>query len=141
MTDRPVLPWLAPVDLPELGVLGALAKLDTGGRGTVVHATGIRVDGVWASFVLHPWPGEPDRTVAARAGVSDRRRVTSSNGQAESRVFVRTLLALPGLPPRPVEISLSARPLMRFRMLIGREALAQWGVLVDPGATSVGPLG
>jgi ribosomal protein S6--L-glutamate ligase len=71
--------------------------------------------------------------VLCEARVSDRRRVTSSNGQAAVRVFIRTGLSLGGLPPREVEISLAARHGMAFPLLVGREALAAWGVLVDPG--------
>ncbi len=126
--------------MPELGAAALAAKLDTGARGTALHATDIAVHGDRVRFTLHPWPGTPDCILGCEAALADRRRVTSSNGVGEARPFIRTALSLAGLPAREVEISLTARPLMRFRLLVGREALAGWSVLVDPGATSAGVL-
>lgn len=134
--ERPVLGWREDADLPEFGAVGVRAKLDTGAGGTALHATDIVVDADRVRFTLHPRPEAPEETVVCEALLWDQRRVTSSNGQAELRPFIRTALSLAGLPTRSVELSLTARPLMRFRLLVGREALAGWNALVDPGATA-----
>ncbi|MBW3558851.1 MAG: RimK/LysX family protein [Proteobacteria bacterium] len=126
--------------MPELGAAAVAAKLDTGARGTALHATEITVEGDRVRFTLHPLPETPAGVLRCEAALADRRGVTSSNGVSEARPFIRTALSLAGLPAREVEISLTARPLMRFRLLVGREALAGWNVLIDPGATSAGVL-
>lgn len=130
---RPVLPWRLEAALPLLGVHAIRAKLDTGAWGTAMHATDVEVEGDRVRFLLHPWPERPGETTACEAALSDRRRVTSSNGQAELRPFIRTALSLGGLEPAEVEVSLTARPSMQFRLLVGRQALSAWDALVDPG--------
>jgi hypothetical protein len=117
-------------------VAGVGAKLDTGAGGTALHATEIVAVGERVRFTLHCGSEAPGATAVCEAVLTDERRVTSSNGRAESRPFIRTALSLGGLPPRRVEVSLTARPTMRFRLLVGREALAAWDALVDPGATA-----
>jgi hypothetical protein len=131
----PVLFWRQTAGLPELGLPVVAAKLDTGARGTVLHATDISVEDGRVRFTLHP---EPGAVLACNASLADMRRVTSSNGMKEARPFIRTALTLGGLPPREVEISLRARHGMGFPMLIGRAALSAWGVLVDPGQEGKG---
>ena len=134
-SDRPVLGWRECVSLPELGVGSVLAKLDTGAFGSVIHATDIVLQGPpeapGVRFVLHPSPDQPGLTVACAAPLLGRRRVTSSNGRSERRPVVRTWIQL-GPFGCPAEVSLTARPLMRHRMLIGRAVLGRLGVVVDP---------
>jgi hypothetical protein len=64
------------------------------------------------------------------ADVVDRRRVTSSDGQSEKRYVIQTIVAL-GEIRWPVELTLTNRKLMRFRMLLGRAAIAG-RLVVDP---------
>ena len=100
----------------------------------MVHAVGIVVSGDRVRFIL-PGAGEPRAPdLACEAVVADRRQVTSSNGLAERRVFIRTPLSLAGLPPLDAEISLAARPLMEFPLLVGRRTLSKLGVLVEPAS-------
>jgi ribosomal protein S6--L-glutamate ligase len=130
-----VLGWREWVGLPDLGVSAVLAKLDTGAHGAAIHATDIEVfgppDQLQVRFVLHPAPERPEETVPCVSPLWDRRRVTSSNGRSELRPFIRTPLQVADLGCE-VELSLTARPAMRHRMLLGRVALAALGVLVDP---------
>lgn len=111
---------------------GLLAKLDTGARGAALHASEIFVDGERVRFVLHPGGGPPR---PCDAPLADLRRVTSSNGAAELRPFIRTPLTLGGLPARTIEVSLTGRPGMRYPVLVGRAALSAWKALVDPDET------
>ena len=128
----PALSWRQTAALPEFGLSGLPAKLDTGARGTALHATAIAVLGDRVTFSLDLPDGPPRTRLRCEASLADLRRVTSSNGAAEERPFIRTRLALGGLEPRMVEVSLTGRRLMRFPLLVGRAALQAWGVLVDP---------
>ena len=74
--------------------------------------------------------------VVVESPVVDRRRVRSSSGHAQARYVVEMRLILAGREVT-VEVTLTNRDRMGFRMLIGREALRQ-GFLVDPGRSYLG---
>lgn len=121
------------VTLPELG-LTLCCKADTGARTSALHAEEIETyeeDGhVWVSFVTRG--GGPDSPVhPVRLHLHDRRKVTSSNGQAQWRYVIRTHMQLGDLD-YPVELTLADRSNMRHPMLLGRRAMRR--LLVAPGA-------
>ena len=68
----------------------------------------------------------------AEARLVEEREVRSSNGEVETRVVVETALAIGAHPPFPIELTLTNRDQMGFRMLLGRTAMAG-RLLVDPG--------
>jgi len=129
---RVVIGFAECVDLPEWGVTGMRAKADTGARSSALHVTDLEEmpggDHVRFHVVLDR-KGKK-RSVAVEAPVERWARVTSSNGQTEARVVVRTLLAL-GPVRKEIELTLTERPGLRYRMLLGRTALAG-SFLVDP---------
>lgn len=121
------------VTLPELG-LTLCCKADTGARTSALHAEDIESfeeDGhMWVSFITRG--GGPDSPAhPVRMHLHDRRRVTSSNGQAQWRYVIRTRMQL-GELDYPVELTLSDRCNMRHPMLLGRRAMRR--LLVAPGA-------
>ncbi|XKE46580.1 RimK/LysX family protein [Halomonas organivorans] len=121
------------VALPELGLI-LCAKADTGARTSALHAEDIESyeeDGhLWVSFTTRGGgPSSPAHVF--RLHLHDRRRVTSSNGQAEWRYVIRTPMRL-GELEFPVELTLADRRNMRHPMLLGRRALRR--LLVAPGA-------
>ncbi|ATJ81980.1 ATP-dependent zinc protease [Halomonas beimenensis] len=121
------------VALPELGLI-LCAKADTGARTSALHAEDIESfeeDGhLWVSFTTRSGgPSSPAHVY--RLHLHDRRRVTSSNGQAEWRYVIRTPMRL-GELEFPVELTLADRRNMRHPMLLGRRALRR--LLVAPGA-------
>ena len=129
---RPVLVgWREWLELPDLGIAGIMAKIDTGARTSALHANSIEPfqrDG--EPFIRFDVSGEGEGTPWHEALVTDRRAVRSSNGEAEVRYVFRTRLGLGG-QAWAVEVSLTKRDRMDVPMLIGREALSG-RVLVDP---------
>ena len=62
----------------------------------------------------------------------DRRQVTDSGGHREERIVIRSLVML-GEQSWPIEITLTDRESMKFRMLLGRTAMQ--ALQVDPNAS------
>lgn len=135
-----VVGWREWVSLPDVGVRWIKAKIDTGARSSAIHAfdtTLFERDGrEWVRFWVHPWQKSAEDSVEVELPVLDRRVVRSSNGQAEERYAVPMTLRLAGRTIT-TEMTLSKRDEMGFRMLIGREALAQ-GFLVDSSVSYAG---
>ncbi|MEL6772499.1 MAG: RimK/LysX family protein [Bacteroidota bacterium] len=133
--------WREWVALPDLGLLGVEAKVDTGAEFAVLHAVGLErfTDGgaPHVRFETHPLQDDVRTTVACEAAVVDEHEVTSSNGQTETRLAIETTLRLgPQIdaPSWPILVTLTDRRTMQFRMLLGRASL-KGGVLVDPAAS------
>ena len=76
----------------------------------------------WARFTVHPDQREAAERVPVEVPLIDTRAVKSSSGESEVRPVIRTLLRIGGIE-RVVEVTLTRRDEMGFRMLIGREAL------------------
>ncbi len=132
--------WREWVSLPGARVPWIKAKLDTGARSSAIHAFDLdevdRDGEAWVRFSIHPWQKSDADSVEVLARVIDRREVRSSNGQTEDRYAVEMDVTLVGRTVT-TEMTLSNRDEMGFRMLIGREALAQ-GFLVDSAQSYVG---
>jgi hypothetical protein len=137
---RPVVGWREWVALPDLGADAVKAKVDTGARSSSLHAWDVveeeRDGSTWVRFVLHPVQNDTGVRVAAAAPLVDRREVRSSNGVAERRPVIRTHVVLAG-QTFPIELTLTRRDEMGFRMLLGRSALRR-RFLVDPGRSFLG---
>ena len=130
-----IVGWREWVGLPGLGLPAVKAKVDTGARTSAIHAFDIvretDADGTeQAVFSIHPLQRERAIVRRCRAPLVDVRRVTDSGGHTEERLFVRTELAL-GPLRREIEITLTERHDMLFRMLLGRTSLVP-DVRVDP---------
>lgn len=132
---EPVLAgWREWASLPDLGVNTIKAKLDTGARTSALHAWNIWTferDGEdWVQFDLHPVQRNNAVCVTCEAPLVGRRHVKSTSGKAEERFVIRTTVMLGG-ETRAVEVTLTNRDEMGFRMLLGRTAMHRW-VVVDP---------
>ncbi|RME71782.1 MAG: ATP-dependent zinc protease [Planctomycetota bacterium] len=136
----PVLGWREWVSLPGLGVDWIKAKVDTGARTSSLHASRIEPfvrDGVpMVRFELHPLQRDTTVTVRCEARVIDRRPVRSSSGHVQERFVIETDLEARG-ERWAIELTLSHRDAMGFRMLLGRRAI-RGRFLVDPGRSFLG---
>jgi hypothetical protein len=135
-----VIGWREWVALPKLGVPAIKAKVDTGARSSSLHAWDIEVvpgrSPARVRFVLHPFEDDETLTIRAVAPLVDTRDVRSSNGEVERRPVVRTTLAVAGHRYR-IDLTLTRRDEMGFRMLLGRSAIRRRFV-VDPCGSFVG---
>ncbi|MEZ5775539.1 MAG: 30S ribosomal protein S6--L-glutamate ligase [Hyphomicrobiaceae bacterium] len=142
MTAPFVLGWEEWVALPELGLPALKAKVDTGARTSALHAFAIEPFGPAerpkVRFGVHPVPERKDIEVYCSANVIDRREVTSSNGETELRYVIGSHLKI-GDHVWPIEVSLTNRETMSYRMLIGRQAISG-DVMVNPGLSFQQPI-
>ena len=113
------------MELPELAIGPIKAKVDTGARTSALHAVDLDVfdhDGsTWVSFAYQHENG----SVGAlnEEPVLEFREVTNSGGQSESRPVIQTPLKL-GTVYKLVELTLTQRDNMAYRMLLGRTTLS-----------------
>ena len=130
---RPAIGWREWIGLPDLGVEWVKAKVDTGARSSSLHAWDVDVAAVagLVRFSVHPFQDDDELVVPVEAPLVELREVRSSNGDTEVRPVVRTT-ALIGQHPYEIELTLSRRDEMGFRMLLGRSAIRRRFV-VDPG--------
>jgi len=136
--NRLTIGWREWLSLPELGIPAIRAKTDTGARTSALHTFQLETfedeDGrLKVRFGVHPVRQRTDVALFCVAEVVDRRIVRSSGGHATERVVIRTPVRL-GKEQWPIEITLTNREKMKFRMLLGRTAMAG-RVLVDPQAS------
>lgn len=134
-----VIGWREWVGLPDLGIAAIKAKIDTGARTSAIHAFRPRIvedgDERLIHFSLHPVQHHRRPEIACIAPLVGHRHIRSSNGQIEERLVIATTMVMAGVV-WPVQLTLTNRDDMGFRMLIGRRALRR-RFLVDPSRSYV----
>ncbi|HAI10294.1 MAG TPA: ATP-dependent zinc protease [Phycisphaerales bacterium] len=133
---KPVIGWREWVHLPELGDLVVKAKVDTGARSSALHAHKLKhftdEQGVEkVSFEIWPFQDSHAKASTFTLPVHESRWIKSSNGHQAYRPVVIVNITLMD-QTWPIELTLTNRDEMGFRMLLGRQAIRR-KMLVDAG--------
>lgn len=133
-SQKIIIGWRECLELKNLGVDHIVAKVDTGAKTCALHAFYIeefeREAQPWIRFGLHPNRDSETTEVHCEAVVKEKRDVTDSGGHAENRYVIDATLNI-GNMTFIAEMTLTNRDNMRYRMLLGRNALRR-RFLVDP---------
>jgi ribosomal protein S6--L-glutamate ligase len=120
--------------LPELGIPSIKARVDSGAKTSALHAKNIapfiKEGQNWVKFDINPIQNNVKTIIHCEAPLVDKRVVKSSSGFREQRYVIQTSLDI-GNSKWVIEMTLTNRDSMGFRMLLGREAMSG-RVLVDP---------
>lgn len=132
--DKIFVGWREWLSLPELKIDKIKAKIDTGARTSVIHAFFVEPftedNRQMVRFGIHPRQKRSDIEIFCQCPVKDYREVSDSGGHREMRYVIETVVVL-GRKSWPVEMTLTNRDSMKFRMLLGRTALRGMAVIPD----------
>jgi len=137
----PFVGWRETVMVPALAdTLAFKAKVDTGATTSAIHVEDLELhegsqSQAYASFSLNMTEEPDDRVSVVRHPVVAYRFVRSSSGHGSYRPVIRTALCL-GTALFDIDITLTGRDQMGFKMLIGRAAL-RGRFHVDPNRSFV----
>lgn len=136
MSETPlVIGWREWLSLPDLGIPWIKAKVDSGARTSTLHAYYVESyehEGeAWVRFGVHPWQNNQDECVECAVPILDQRWVTDSGGHSEERFVIGTTVLMRDTR-WPIEMTLTNRDTMKFRMLLGRTAMRR-RFLINPG--------
>ena len=134
-----IIGWRETIALPQLGINKIKAKIDTGARTSVLHAFHIKMSDhngqKIVHFQVHPIQRNAKTTLTAEAELLEYREVKNSGGVAQLRPVILTEVEL-GTEKWKIELTLTNRDVMGFRMLLGRQAV-RGKFLVDPGKSFI----
>lgn len=137
--QKQVIGWREWIALPGLGIDRVKAKVDTGARTSTLHAFEVvsfeDEAGAAVEFGVHPDQRSESQVVRCRAPVLDQRIVRDSGGHEEERYVIETDVQL-GQDRWRIEMTLTSRDNMGFRMLLGRTAM-RGRYTVDPSRSYV----
>ncbi len=123
--------------LPELNIKAIKVRVDSGAKTSALHAVNIvpfKKDGnLWVSYDVHPIQNDGKTTIHSESPVVDRRKVKNTSGSVEVRYVIRTFLSI-AQSTWEIEVTLTNRDSMGYRMLLGRQAMSG-RILVDPEAS------
>jgi hypothetical protein len=118
--------WREWVGLPDLGIDNIKAKIDTGARTSSLDASEVALfeeDGQpMVRFQVTSGRRDNLKQQICTALVVEHRNVTNSGGYVEERIVIATNIRIGDLE-KEIEITLTQRDNMKFRMLLGRTAL------------------
>jgi ribosomal protein S6--L-glutamate ligase len=119
---------------PEIGIPAIKARVDSGAKTSALHAINIapfiKEGENWVKFDINPIQNNLKTVIHCEARLIDKRIVKSSSGFREQRYVIQTNLKI-GNDSWNIEMTLTNRDSMGFRMLLGREAMSG-RILVDP---------
>lgn len=134
MTEKVIVGSEEWCSLPDLKVPAIKVRVDSGAKTSALHAeqiTPFEKEGEkWVRFVIHPIQRNVKSSIVCESKVVDKRIVKSSSGTRESRYVINTEISI-GEQSWNIELTLTNRDSMGFRMLLGREAMVG-RIIVDP---------
>lgn len=139
MTHAPIsmkiqVGWREWAALPDLSIARIKAKIDTGARTSALHAFALDTFSEHGQrmvrFGVHPLQRKLRPKIFCVAAIVDERWVMDSGGHREQRLVIATRVCI-GAMTWPIELTLTDRDTMRFRLLIGRSAM-QDKLLINP---------
>jgi hypothetical protein len=134
-----IVGWREWLRLPDLCETPIKVKVDSGARSSCLHAFNVEVNEENGQqvvhFDIHPIQNSTDKTVRVSSPLVEYRTIRSSSGHEELRPVIRTKARF-GETDWPIEITLTNRDQMGFRMLLGRRAMAH-RFIVDPAKSFV----
>ena len=120
--------------LPTIGIPTIKARVDSGAKTSALHAINIKTftkdHHEWVKFDINPIQNNAKALIHCEAQLVDQRIVKSSSGFREKRYVIQTQVSL-GEKTWGIEVTLTNRDSMGYRMLLGREAMSG-RVMVDP---------
>lgn len=123
--------------LAQLGIPAIKVRVDSGAKTSALHAFNIqtfkRGNVSWVSFDVHPLQNNRKVSLRCEAPILDRRIIKNTSGASEKRYVIKVPMRL-GEHIWEIELTLTNRDSMGYRMLLGREAMAG-RVLVDPSSS------
>jgi hypothetical protein len=136
-TSNRIIGWREFVTLPQLNISKIKAKIDTGARSSAIHAFNIQELSSNGKkiirFQIHPLQRDSKTTITTEAELLEYRKIRNSGGIAQFRPVIKTNIEV-GRYTWSIELSLTNRDVMGFRMLLGRQAVRN-KFLVDPGGS------
>lgn len=130
--------WREWAALPALGVNEIKVKIDTGALTSSLHAYHVkeemRGDDLYIHYQIHPLQKDNDFIINACSKVRAFKNVKSSNGHREKRYFIRTPIKI-GDREWDIDVTLTNRDLMTYRMLLGRNAMDE--IMVIPSRSFI----
>ena len=125
-TEKLRLGWREWLEFPELGIGQIKAKIDTGARTSCLHAYFVqpfeREGQHWVRFGIHPEQRSTDEEIVCETPVKDQRTVRDTGGHEELRYVIESLVKI-GSRQHRIELTLTDRDSMKFRVLLGRTAI------------------
>lgn len=111
----------------QFNIPAILARIDSGAKTSSIQATDIRLikknDDDWVQFVVYPLQRNRTISVTCEAQLVGKRSIKGSFGISEERLIIKTPVTIDN-STFEIELSLANRNSMEFRMLLGREAIA-----------------
>jgi hypothetical protein len=127
MSQPLLIGWKEYVGFPDWGIRRVKAKVDTGARTSALDVAGYELRpageyGLAATLRLALDQKQPGRLITVEVPVLRLVTVSNSGGIREQRPLIEVLVRLGRLTKR-IRLTLTNRASMRFRMILGREAL------------------
>lgn len=132
MSEKPIIGWREFCALPSLNIPAIKAKIDTGARTSSLHTASIepfeKNGKLYVKFIVHPLQNNLTVEIECIAETLGQREIKNSGGDTELRYVIKVPIKI-GAFEEDIELTLANREEMKFRMLLGREALSRFALI------------